>query len=355
VGGVAILTLIINGTTCGRLVNTLGLAAPSNGKKRVLAYVQDKIYVDTQTEYERLVKSGNFLQHQGNLVQRWCSVLRKEDSCGVTEDSSALETEEKVEQEANEVSSDARPFKYGRCPAPTSSPEQLEQDQLMHTTREVFLQATQAAYWELKENGEFPGGNASATAMHILLHAVDQAQDCTNEGLKDWEYVQEQMSLVQHGFFRKLGDTFGWLSEFFTKVSQDRREMNTYIVLNFIKAHQMAQVRVCFYFGRDQSADTPEEKQVIEESNRAIEAAQAFLKDTADGVMKLVSTKQVASRVLKVQMQSIRHAHHQGLLTAGEAQAMESVCLLDLQDLVDHTQSNPSIEEASSLLGGNTE
>ena len=81
--------------------------------------------------------------------------------------------------------------------------------------------------------------------MHVLLLAEDEAQDLAHEGLFDWQAVEEQLSLVRYGYFKTLAVKFSWLSEFFTHVAQSRSELNTYIALNYIKAHKMAQQRVC--------------------------------------------------------------------------------------------------------------
>ena len=71
VGGVAVLTLIINGTTCGWVVNLLGLATPSEGKKKLLAFVRNRIYNETKDQYTALAESQDFAEHSGAMVTRW--------------------------------------------------------------------------------------------------------------------------------------------------------------------------------------------------------------------------------------------------------------------------------------------
>ena len=75
----AILTLIINGTTCGLLVSWLGLATPSQGKTCILGYVRDKIFWDTHEAYQKMLATGEFPGHQASLVTKWCTVMRRED------------------------------------------------------------------------------------------------------------------------------------------------------------------------------------------------------------------------------------------------------------------------------------
>jgi len=310
IGGVALLTLLINGTTCGWLLTKLALVEISQGKKVILAYVQNKIYRDINEQYRQLAASEDFSEHNMDMVNKWCSVLRKEDFCQVT-------PREALSRGAADQ----------ECAVDT---------ELMQVTREVFLQATQACYWELKEKGEFPGGFSSEMATTMLLQAVDHAQDRTDEGLYDWEYIHGRM---------KHPDSFHWLSDRLSTVSEDHSEMQTYLVQNYIKAHQLAASRVCEFFGKDTSADTPEEKEVMKESHACIEQARTFLEDMDQTMIKLVTTKQVASQILKRQMQEIEQVHQQGLLTASEARVMESNCLEELQQIVEHKPSCGLLED----------
>ena len=99
---------------------------------------------------------------------------------------------------------------------------------------------------------------------------------------------------------------------------------------------------------------------MIRESEACIESAWSFLKTAVDpAVIQLVKDKQVASQVLKAQMRGINHALEEGLVTAAEADAMESDCLEELQHLVDYTicpttvsDSSTADQEAQSLLDG---
>eukprot|EP00658_Telonema_sp_P-2_P038734 TRINITY_DN27732_c0_g1_i5.p1 TRINITY_DN27732_c0_g1~~TRINITY_DN27732_c0_g1_i5.p1 ORF type:complete len:593 (-),score=106.68 TRINITY_DN27732_c0_g1_i5:124-1902(-) len=114
VGGVAVLSLLINGTSCEWLVRRLGLATASEAKRRILAYVRDKICDKATRQYDELAESDEFADHSKELVRRWCTVLRRENFCLCPDD-----------------------------PKPAVGESGGSDSELMATTREVFLQATQ--------------------------------------------------------------------------------------------------------------------------------------------------------------------------------------------------------------------
>jgi len=299
VGGVATLTLLINGTTCGILVNKLGLVTPLLSKQVITAYVKDKFFKQASAEYEKLCNDPTFQNHDHAMVQHWCPVLREEFNAGMSS----------TEAWENSMS-------------PTSDRE--THPQLLKTTREVFLNTVQEQYWRLKDDGEFPGGILSSSATTILLHAVDKAFDDVEEGLNDWKYVKDRL---------RWGEMFESLPSCIRMVvdsGHDGIELNVYCVLSFIKAHKNAQQLACYYFGKDETADTPEEKQVVAESEALIAEAQLYLRSCHEGIIRIIRTKQVAKKILTVHKKGVEHTRKRGLITHEEAEEM----LLDIANQV---------------------
>ena len=77
VGGIALLTLVVNAPTCGMLLKALGIITPSETRNKVVENYRQHMIHSTLVDFVRLLTEKRFQDTDFTLVQKHVSFLSK--------------------------------------------------------------------------------------------------------------------------------------------------------------------------------------------------------------------------------------------------------------------------------------
>lgn len=295
VGSLASLTLLINGILSGPILAFLEMTKTPEAKMALLENVRDRVAAKSSKTYQEIEKNPAFSDHDHDEVHKFCSILRYHKTKSVADmpGDDSLRT--------------------------TCDP------QMLINVREVFMCVVRADYWEQIEHHELPHDSDAALS---LITSTDVAMDHVHEKLNDWETLKEacvppkNMLKFLKWLDKVLPDSMDWDDAILRHTVFARQESSVYITKAFIHAHETAQKKVAAFFGDDETADSPEEIQVIAESVELVAQAKEMLASIPKDLLKAVVSKQVAGIVLGSQADDIEHLEHEGMLTPNEASSM---------------------------------
>jgi len=214
IGGLAFLTLVIQGITCGPFLENLGMLGVPGVKDKLLETVQRRIEETSQQEYT--IKCSE-MKHEAEEAIMYMQNLR-----GLAED----EKEDEFGHGDIEVDAghEVRPAEAKNM-ALTNHAEVAEEDEDAFTIpalaavlqdlkkqgqrpdpdrlsmiRETMLRIVRAEYWEMIESGHLPG---QSPAAQILLGSIDIALDEVDKPLSDIHIIMETM---EKSLRNKVGD-----------------------------------------------------------------------------------------------------------------------------------------------------
>jgi len=153
VGGIAVLTVLINGVTGATLLRLLGMTKTEEGKVKVFKDVKRRVKDHCKEVFDHeWKKMDGFTEEQKAQVKVRCSCLKEE-----------------VAQVAQDVRSEGQPV-------------------LAHIpVREFFLSSLKAAYAEQISKGVL---RQDGPQEMILKSSISWAEDNIQKGIMDWEYVK---------------------------------------------------------------------------------------------------------------------------------------------------------------------
>jgi NhaP-type Na+/H+ or K+/H+ antiporter len=290
VGGIAALTLLINGSTTRFLLQYLNIGMTSQLKEQMLKDVKTRMESRIRKELEDLSTTSRFDGADVAAVQE--ALLPKEEE---------LPTIEELSE-------------------PVLDPERLR------FLREIFLQVVRQAYHENVQDGTLSG---TSLCVQLLISSVDEAleQDKINVGLADWEVLQHK--LANHQSYWQVSDIilklwpFSFGRDAIKQNSAVHSDQNSAIaLLNFMHAHSEAQVRVLKFFGSTDDADSPEEKQIIAESRMQVRKASEVLEVLPQKQVALTKSKMLAAKLLEAEANAVLHMDELGILTKRDSAHM---------------------------------
>ncbi|KAJ1413587.1 Sodium/hydrogen exchanger family-domain-containing protein, partial [Ochromonadaceae sp. CCMP2298] len=263
VTGVVSMTLLLNGSTAGRLLLWLRLVddpsqPPSLQKQMVLIRIKRHMKARVQTELEGMADElGDYNREE---VARLCQLQHSEygdftwkaaiddfrnsisvaggsvrnsvvgGSSGGGGDSSA------------HGSSDSRVLSIDRAGVDSD---------LLAFTRTAFLQVVRARYMQSIHTGKI----GSVMAAKMLLFSVDVAMDHIHTALADWDCIERSLTVPGWilGVFsscddcawalcRRRAGCVSWLDAYYERVG-------VYVLVNYIEAHEYALSRLHFIMG----------------------------------------------------------------------------------------------------------
>lgn len=222
VGGMAVLTLLINATTCELLLRKLGLNAPNHAKEVLLEKVESRVLSATRRKLDALRSEPGFYQDcEVGAIEDLIPSLRldhpvEEEGAGGAKSfvarNSMFVTTEKVKKAGS-----VRKFALRDPSGPSDSDgggsstvDSLKLDpRMVCVVREVFLHVVRVNYQEQVEAGRLSGRGPTARALFssvdLALYDVAQMQQqvqrfedssrLTTEfaealTLSDWEHMQ---------------------------------------------------------------------------------------------------------------------------------------------------------------------
>merc|ERR1711990_294443 len=192
-----------------------------------------------------------------------------------------------------------------------------------------------------------------------LVTSTDIAMDHMAEELNDWDSLIDgctpnrwMVSFLQ--FLDKiLPNSIHWDDILLRRFVFRKLEDSVYICKAFIKAHRAAQAKVAAFFGEDATADSPEEIQVIKESEKLVALAQAKLDEVPTELLRDVVPGQVARIILGSEADQIKKLQKEGMLTPKEASEMTEVTTHDLMamDAERNIMANTWAKKATLKIG----
>jgi NhaP-type Na+/H+ or K+/H+ antiporter len=296
VGGIAALTLIVNGTTTRYLLAYLEIGLTSRLKEEMLLTLKHRLdmHLDTAlvelTDTTKVSKRSRFYGADLSAVKE--ALADEDEDSGLD----ALELQ-------------------GAAP--------LDARRLVFL-REIFLHMVRNAYDHGVEEGSIDG---TSSIVQTLFHSVDQTLDEIHVELHDWAVLHEQLMQrpTFHNFATVLLEFWPFdigRSELKQHSSRGGPEMMAVAVLSFIDAHDSALQRLMSYFGATGASQCPEEKTIVAESTAQMLEAEKVLQTLPEELVTLTRSKMLAARLSETEADSIQRMFKLGVLTDKEAGTM---------------------------------
>jgi NhaP-type Na+/H+ or K+/H+ antiporter len=293
VGGIAALTLLVNGSTTRYLLQYLKVGMTTNLKEQMLKDVRSRMESRIKKELEQLAGTTRFEGADVKAVQE--ALLPRDEE---------LPTIEELSE-------------------PVLDPERLK------FLREIHLQVARKAYQENVDDGTLSG---LSSIVSTLTSSIDEALEETQleTGLHDWEILENK--LMNHQGFLNFFDLLLKLwpvdagRQTIREASSVQADENKAVALvNFMHAQSVAQKRVPQFFGTTDDPDSPEEKRVAKESQEQVEKAENVLATLPPEAVRLTRSKMLTAKLLASEAEAILHMDELGILKPKDSSQMLAV------------------------------
>lgn len=227
IGGMALLTLVINGTFSAPVLRKLGLLERSDGQKMAMEDGKLMVAKKIMQQYEKLAKMSMYQDHQSTEVK---TVLE-----------GAVQEVKKVALGYND-------------------PNKVNNNLVIHI-RKVFLQVVLAEYNDMLHHEEIPQENANEL-INCGTAALDDADTC----ISSWTRLMDNFAKSNR-----------YESSVFMRSPHDKKLHQLEMTYFFLEAHDRAKTKVFELFGNEADADILEEKVVDNEIIEMKATATSFL------------------------------------------------------------------------------
>jgi len=308
VGGIAALTLIINGSLGGIVLESLGLLRKTAAQETCVRDVRHKVAEAVAERHQALVQKPMFRHHRPHVLQHLVSKVRATvykavESHELVEVAAAKEVIKAKQKRwsifslvsgggGEEATAAATAVAASRSRLSFSKRALREADpDVLACLRQLFLSTLVGEYWHMVHTQELPQEDCNA-----LLHSTEAAKDDAELRLAEWERLEEQ--LAPGRMARLLGGGGG---------VERGKVARTTTVLVFVEAHRRASRTTFDTFGEGEGADSPEELELEREIQAVVDAAERYLGEqlcvTEEELAKL-STEHL-TMLLKTDMQAV--------------------------------------------------
>jgi NhaP-type Na+/H+ or K+/H+ antiporter len=298
VAGFATLTLLINATTAGMMLRALGLAGTASpAQQAMVANARANIEKKLTTKFKDMVQNKTFNNFDESFVQTFCPFVlevskekfearRQRGTVKFSRRKLPSGSYEAVARRHTLTSQERREsFAAQETSSYTMKETGLGAESAIYYVRQVFLQVLKSSYWEQIEHGFLPEDSNAAIA---LLNSVDVCLDQNSIALRDnspyklqdWNIVAPATRIAPGwvwfmGFVSNNTPGTWTCLDHFRETQIVRWRMQAHVLMTaFIRAHEHAQQMVIGYFGNPDNADTPEEQLILQESMKAVQAAE---------------------------------------------------------------------------------
>jgi len=306
VGGIAVLTLMVNGMTSGPLLRYLGMATPSAQEEALLKDIEGRIEIHCEEILNAQIEEREgFTVSQQQEVRARCTVLQK--TRRLTPDLDAMSA----------------------CDAFKSWFKHADSDDRLVAIREMFLQALRCAYSDQVEQGMLPKRGPQTV---LLTESVDAALDHVRHGLCTSSIISRKLRL--HRPWTKFvnmtcpGVVKNMLVRLGLLMSQ---RLACFMLLSFVRAHREAQRLVMLNLGKNEKVHTSEEQQVVNEAEQEVAHALSALRKMDQSLVAEVTTQQVCGVVLEQECLFIEKLVDQGVLQEKQAHHLLQCVQHDMQ------------------------
>jgi CRP-like cAMP-binding protein len=218
--GIAIMTLIINGTTTGWVVRKLGLMRMSNVKKKMLKNLIKAYRLEVNEVLEELKTKKNFGKIEWEVLKKIaCTDKIRQD----------IFKNRNIDEEASDLQASSQ-FRD----------EDIIIDNKEYTDEELYLEAKhryltqlKGIYWEFFEQGQ-----CSSRAVLILIESSNRALDHAEDPLKDFSFLQTYFQAsVFLKVLLKLKKVFIF-KPFVKSALYNTISFNYDVIVNYVEAHE---------------------------------------------------------------------------------------------------------------------
>ena len=357
VGGMAFLTLAVNGTTVAPLLRYLGMTAPSESSERLFELMEHHVKGRMRDEYRKRTQAhghggsgggggsgddeGPYARHSQAAVEGAISALlvvsptvhgrvlcgggpnhASENVCErpVLEHSMSP-SERHLVRELGGDADDMVMKSWSTC---------AKGEQLLDMRR-MFLRSVRAAYWEMVEENVLP---KRARAVRCLMSSIDWAMDDVAERIADWEHVVGSCG----GDLAPAKRRIRTLARFVPGGTRLERALHTqlaelyqqefYLCTCFIRGHNHAQTWMAESFGENGAfafGDASYGQLVIKcvkESYAQTALAKKALAQLDELTRRSSESKQLAAELLATQRSVADGLRRRGLVDAKGAQRL---------------------------------
>lgn len=325
IGGIAMLTLVINATLAGPLLRYLGFTDTPLIEEHTIEHLQQWTKKETNKTFEEIHKfhSDLFKNIDVAAVKQLVPTLS-----GVEED-----------QLHN--------------PESSNESEDLLDQRKEQTYREIFMRAVEADYWAEIEDGMLPRTSRPA---RILLISTSDAQLHPNKELADWDFIASKIN----GFtccpvLNNLVDmwplrNFSALQNFFPS----ERTLNmwkVYTAVSYITAHESADKNLRQYFEGSIINDDVRAS-VANESKKQRGKAHEVLNELPEEVVTWCKQRMMAGKIIQLHVDKVAELEKLGVLDHKGAHHIVHHLLDDSRKLatmqVDHSRVKANFSKRSN-------
>jgi len=297
VGGVAMLTIIINATLAGPLLRCLGFTDSTEIEKETLAHIAAEADANVFSHLDELLSRSQDIRFKGanlELVQELVPTLSsredEDDDIHVKPSLGLLPTEDITTQEFH--------------------------DSKLKAYREMFVHVVQHKYWQDIEGGIIP---RCARVARNLLSSAEAALDNVHIRLSDWERLEESLLEQKHVPFLACLSSCWPLSEvaLLHELCPSRHRSvlwEAYTALSYVEAHRAARDELRVHFKPGSILGEDVQASVLQESEEQCRFATDFLLRMPPKEVQVARSHMLAGRLLVVQTERINHLREGGIL-----------------------------------------
>jgi NhaP-type Na+/H+ or K+/H+ antiporter len=293
VGGIAMMTIILNATTCAPLLRYMGLTKTPEVEEQTSSHLEQEILEKAREAFSEIMENTDDHRFKGASVEVVEALLPS---------MSAAAAEDKVPMDRI-----ASINEFG--------------DAKLQTYREAFLRAIRHHYWTNVEGGLIP---RQSRVARIMLYSTEVAMESSKTGLCDWDVVSASMEeiAILPGIARICQQWplshLNFLRSIFPTGSSIMM-WKIYAALFCIEAHKAALADLAEIF-KDSVLGESIQEQVSKESAAECEKAEALLKRLPEDAIKFGKSRMLAGRLLALQRTEVEKLREEGLLTDKAAQ-----------------------------------
>jgi NhaP-type Na+/H+ or K+/H+ antiporter len=286
VGGMALLTICINGTTTPWLLRRLGLTKAPEVEEQVTKHLHKLTGEHVKGHFDEIMDKREDLRFVGANVDTVRTM---------------------VPDIAGEI--------------PTQTCGAVSAGVKLQVYRETFLRAVQQHYWEAIEGGVIP---RTSRVARVMLYSADVALSNSKEPLRDWEVVADNLS--DHQYFPRMNricETWPLtlippLQQLFPS-SMTIMMWRVYASVSFLEAHQAVQEELQTIFGADSVLGKQIQQELARESKVQCGMAEELQKSLPSEAVEVGKSRMLSGRLLQLQLEEVLRLRTDGMLNEKSA------------------------------------
>jgi len=314
VGGTAMLTLVLNATTCGKLVQCLGLARKNIAHTLTMKQFEIKMNAYTVAEFQKVRNAPRFNLADGEKVKEIILALKDVDlDAKPVEDIDSRQVlfqgEDKQEQV---IDLDA---------------EKVEEHMLI-SARKMYYKLLRHQYWHMIDDDLLPPETSSST---VLLESVDAVSPL--QTMCDFDALVHHMSVGNASGYSIIAAMLrGWrdlidgtgIGGSVVPLTRGFTKFDAYGIVCCMDAHDKARKALIDLDFEPTDEMYRAQYEVINESMQQTEHIKTFLENNKvdDEIISVCRTKMLVLYLLKKREKYVKHLVDKGVLCAADMEGL---------------------------------